>query len=124
MLANQLVSPTSDYNTTGDFQLINKLLQNPRYEIPERLRQKVIGCIDKVISDDADSKGVSIQTQLQAIRVLAQLDKHNLDVIKLAMPHKVETTNITKLDDSDLQNLVVEIINQIKPQCPPLLKKI
>lgn len=119
MIANQLVSPTSDYNTTGDFQLINRLLQNPRYEIPERLRQKVIGCIDKVISDEDNP-----QVKLQAIRVLAQLDKHNLDVIKLAMPHKVETTNITKLDDSDLQNLVVEIINQIKPECPPLLKKI
>lgn len=84
------------------------------------MRQKVIGCIDKVISDDDEPT----QTQLQAIRVLAQLDKHNLDVIKLAMPHKVETTSITKLDDSALQNLVVEIINQIKPECPPLLKKI
>lgn len=83
-----IVDPVSSdaFETKADFNMLNQLLKNPRYDIPERLRKKVIVSIERVI----DCAYTDANTQLNAIRTLALLDKHNIDLAKIVMPKRVD----------------------------------
>ncbi len=108
------ISPHGGFETEADFNLIHQLLKNPRYVIPERLREKAIRCIESCI----DGEEVADQTKLAAIRTALDMDKINLEMIKIAMPKKVETRDITKATDEELTDLVREVLKR----CPTTLE--
>ena len=104
---DQEVSPgSSELRTMGDFALVNRLLANPRYKIPEHLRDKVVNQIENVL-DDPESKNV---LKLRAIDTLTKLDKQNLELIKLSMPKKVEHFDPKKMNDEKLLETVQEVL--------------
>lgn len=108
----QIVSPISnDFHTEGDFNLVHRLLKHPRYEIPERLRSKVVKCIEDVV----DEYGIDLDVKLRAIKVLSELDKHNIDLVKIAMPKKIEHTNASNLNDEELLAKVQDIVKRLPP---------
>ena len=98
----------SDIKTEGDFNMVNRLLRNPRYEIPERLRQKSVQCIEDALDADHD-----ITIKLKAIQVMSQLDKHNIDIVKIAAPKRIEQIDPRKLDDEELLKMVKQIVKKL-----------
>ncbi len=106
--AKQIVSSNegSLLRTEGDFNLINQLLKSPRYNIPEHLRQKVVSCIEKALDDSENST----KLKLDAIKTLSNLEKHNIDLVKLAMPKKIETFNPKQLNDEELREMVQDVL--------------
>ena len=94
--------------TLDDFNLVHKLLKTPRYEIPERLRHKVVINIEKIIDHGEDDR-----TQIAAMKVLADFDKINLDIVKLAMPKKIEHFDPSKANDDELLVMVKKIVKQL-----------
>jgi hypothetical protein len=99
----------SDFSTEGDFALVNRLLQNPRYAIPEHLRHKMIKCAESVI----DANDTKHETKLKAIQTLSTMDKHNIDIVKLAMPKKVEHSDVKSISDEELLKLVQDIAKRM-----------
>lgn len=97
------VSPY-DYSTEADFNMIIHLLKNPRYNIPAQLRDKVINCINNIVTCIDDPK-----TQLAAVNTLVALDRCNIELIKIAMPKKVEHKQINKLSDEELLDALKEV---------------
>jgi hypothetical protein len=109
---HQVVSPvSSDFQTEGDFNLVHRLLRHPRYEIPERLRKKVIDCVESVV----DKETADDDVKLRAIKVLSELDKHNIELVKIAMPKKVEHTDVSRLNDEELLARVQDIVKRLPP---------
>lgn len=109
---SQLVSYSpngSDLRTADDFTLINQLLKNPRYVIPERLRNKAISCIEGALDDD----GNDIALKLKAIQTMSQLDKHNIDLVKIAAPKRIEQIDPRKCNDEELLKLVKEVVKKL-----------
>ena len=105
----QSVSPIgSDLKTEGDFNMVNRLLRNPRYDIPERLRTKAIQCIEDALEDDND-----ITLKLKAIQVMSTLDKHNINIVKIAAPKRIEQIDPRKLDDEELLKMVQVIVKKL-----------
>ncbi len=87
----------SNLETMDDFKLVHKLLGKPRYEIPNRLRDKVIRSIENTVDFNDDDR-----TKIAAIKVLADLDKINLELVKIAMPKKIEHFDPSKVNDDEL----------------------
>jgi len=100
----------SDLKTEGDFNLVNRLLRNPRYEIPERLRNKAINCIEDAIDADHD-----VTIKLKAIQTMSALDKHNIDIVKIAAPKRIEQIDPRKLNDEELLKMVREVVKKLPP---------
>jgi len=100
---------SSDLRTEDDFALVNRLLRSPRYKIPEYLRDKVIHCITDIV----DKKDSEDALKLKAIQVMSQLDKHNIDIIKLTMPKKIEAVKPQDMNDEELLVLVKEVIKKL-----------
>ena len=98
----------SDIKTEGDFNMVNRLLRNPRYEIPERLRRKSIQCIEDALDQDND-----IQIKLKAIQTMSQLDKHNIDIVKIAAPKRIKQIDPRKLNDEELLKMVREVVKKL-----------
>lgn len=107
------ISSDSSLQTQGDFGLINQLLKNPRYKIPEHLRENVINCCDEVIKkkDSPDA------TKLAACRTVLLADRHNLEMIKLAMPTKIEHYNPQQATDEEL----IEVLKEAVKLLPPMI---
>jgi hypothetical protein len=102
-------SPT-DLSTQADFNLINTLLKNPQYKIPEYLRPKAINQIEKTLDcDETDNK-----TKLTAVKTLIEMDKQNLDLIKAAMPKKTIHQDVSKLTDEE----ILERLNELRAFLP------
>lgn len=99
----------TDFRTEGDFALINQLLKNPRYVIPEHLRHKVVKCIEQTI----DSSETKPEIKLKAVQTLAILDKHNIDLVKVAMPKRVEQTTVRQMTDEKILEMVKEITKKL-----------
>ena len=91
--------------TSGDYSLINKLLAHPRYKIPEHLRDKAIASIEATF-DDPDAESA---LKLKAVQCLATLDKHNIDIVKMAIPKKIEHITPSKMSDEELHEQIREI---------------
>ena len=101
----------SELRSLGDYQLVKSLLNNPRYNIPERLRKKAITCIedalDNVQSDD--------KLKLTAVKVLSELDKRNIELVKMSMPKRVEHFDPRKANDEELLKLVKNVVKLMPP---------
>lgn len=102
------VSP-HDYQTSADFKLINQLLKNPRYDIPEHLRHKVISSIDGIISNPDNNP----KLQLDAIKTLAALDKINTDIVRAVMPKRTEVMPVRAMSEDKLLEEVQRIIRSL-----------
>lgn len=90
--------------------MLNQLLKNPRYDIPERLRKKVITSIERVIDNvESDSN-----TTLNAIKTLALLDKHNIELAKIVMPKKVDHS-VKGLSDEQLIEAIRKTVKLLPP---------
>ena len=106
-------SPGNQFETVDDFALVAQLMDNsPRYKIPLQLREKVIGCIEKCITDEKEE--IDINTKFQAIKLMLLADKQNLDLIKLAMPKTIVHKNVKDLSDDELQALVRKVLPSIQ----------
>lgn len=97
---------SSDLRTEDDYALVNRLLRSPRYKIPEYLRDKVVNQIEQTLDNDENEDAL----KLKAIQVLSQLDKHNLDIVKLTMPQKTEALKPSDCNDEELKELVLKIL--------------
>lgn len=92
---------STDYRTVSDFQMIHNLLtKHATYKIPEHLRKRVITRAGQALESDDDKLAMT------AAKVLLAADKHNLDIIKVAMPKRVEHVNVSKLNDRELYEAV------------------
>jgi len=105
-MASDISPISSEFRTEGDYAIVRKLLQNPRYEIPERLRRKVVGEIERTVDDEEADPNL----KMRAISVLAQLDKHNIELVKLSMPKRIERVDPKKMDDEKLLEAVQEVL--------------
>lgn len=109
---NSIVSPvTGQFETVADFNLVNRLLQNPRYKIPEHLRDKVLNCCERVI----DKASASNLEKLSACKTVLMADKHNLELVKMAMPKKIEHFDASKATDEELIDVLREVARKIPP---------
>ena len=91
----------SGFRTVGDFALIHSLLKNSAlYQIPDDLRPDIVDSI-KDVFNDPDS---TLAQKLAATKVVLEMDKRNLDVVKIAMPQRVEHTQVKDLSDEELAN--------------------
>ena len=111
-----LHSPDSNFQTAADFKLINDLLAKPRYSIPERLRGKVIDCIERAVDNVNDPV-----TAIRAVQTLTSLDKINLKIIELAIPKKTEHKDISKMSDEDLAVALKELTESVERNRIPIL---
>ena len=117
---SQLVSNVSNdeqslLRTEGDFNLVHQLLKSPRYKIPEHLRDQAIQCISDTLSDSEDDA-----LKLKAIQVMSALDKHNIDLVKIAMPKRIEHQDVRKLSDEQLVDELRKVV-ECNPQLVPSL---
>ena len=94
----------------GDFGIINRLLKNPRYNIPEHLRSKAVASIEATFDDPENNTAI----KLKAVQCLAMLDKHNIDLVKMAIPKKIEYITPSKMSDEELHEEIRNIA-----QCLP-----
>lgn len=99
-----------EFKEQGDFQLVNKLLQNPRYDIPEHLRKKVIGSAEHSL----DSPESSVACKLAAARLILEADKRNLELIKLVIPKVIIHKEIKDHTTEELEAIVVEAYDKIE----------
>jgi len=114
-----IVSPnSSELSTIADYNILNGLLKNPLYKIPEELRVKAIGCLEATI-DDASAKTT---LKLKAIGAMINMDKHNLDLVKIAMPKKIEHINPRELNDEQLLEELNKIQEQLTLKLPKMVE--
>lgn len=81
-------SEQEHFRTQAEFSMVRKLLTTPRYEIPEHLRKQLVEDAADVSKNCEDPK-----TRIAAMRVLAELDKINVEIVKISMPKRVEHTH-------------------------------
>lgn len=91
--------------------MLNQLLKNPRYCIPDRLRFKVVQSIETLL-DDVNTPP---PTLIKAMQVLATLDKLNIEIAKTVMPKRVETTAVKTLSDDVLLEKLGEVLKKLPP---------
>lgn len=84
--------------------MVHRLLQNALYKIPENYREAVLGSAANILSDD----NIPAMTRLAASRVIIECDKINLDLVKIAMPKKVITRNVTEMTSDELKKVILE----------------
>ena len=111
----QTVDPNgAELRSLGDYQLVNRLLKDPRYNIPERLRNKAINAIEKTL-DDAQNDD---KLKLTAVKTLSDLDKRNMELIKMAMPKRVEHFDPRKANDEELMKMVQNVLKLMPTTLP------
>lgn len=105
------VSPvTNQFSTQADFSMINTLLANPRYNIPERLRNKVIQSADNVISSEESTDAA----KLAASRLVLEADKRNLELIRLVMPKHHVHHNVKDMSTEELVEVIQNAAERFK----------
>lgn len=96
-----LTPVTRKFRTAADFSMVTRLLQNSRYKIPEHLRSIIVESAAKIMVN-----GESEKAQLAAMRTLLKADEINLQLVKIAMPKRVENVNVKQLTDEELIDVV------------------
>lgn len=96
----------------SDIDLANALLnKNPRFKLDENIRQrmvdKTVGLLERAYSPRVIEKTVSL---------LLKLEQHNLEVLKVMKPRKIEQTiTVNKLSDKELLETIKEV-NKVLPR--------
>lgn len=103
---NTQVSPlTSEFRTVGDFALVHQLLKkHSLYNIPQQLRQSIVDQAANTLDDleATDSE------KMAAAKLLLEMDKRNIDLIKIAMPQKHEHMQVRDASDEELKTMIIE----------------
>jgi len=100
-----------DLKTQEDFNLVNLLLKNPLYRIPEHLRDKVLACAEKTIDDPYNKTA----DKLAATRTVLLADQMNLKMINMVMPKRTyQEVNIRKIDTRELIKLAEAYVTETK----------
>lgn len=102
------ISPDLTFETEGDLQMVHTLLKNPRYKIPERLRDKIMKAAEDTI-DNSNATTAEINT---ACKLILEADKRNIDLVKLAMPKQVIHRHVSQYSDEELRDALQDIINE------------
>ena len=108
---------SSGLRTLADYNILKKLLQNPQYKIPEYLRAKAITCVQETLEDDKNTA----KLKLSAINTMLSMDKHNLDLAKVAMPKKIESIDPKKMNDEELMTALQDIQKELALKLPKVI---
>lgn len=100
----------TEYNSPEDVQMVLSLMKNPRYNIPEHLRNKIIDGAS-ILLKDSDSK-----VFFDAAKIILEMDKRNIDYLKLIIPKQVKHTHVREKSTEELYAIVDEV-KQL-PQIP------
>ncbi len=106
----------NEFNSVGDMNMITTLLRNPRYKIPEHLREKVIGTADNILNN----ANASVAEAISAAKLVLEADKVNVALIKLAVPKKIEHFNPRQATTEEL----IEVIKKAQALMPALPSEI
>jgi len=87
-----------EYETKDDFGMVRGLLRRGPYQIPDRLREKIISSAERVI----DNLDIDPKIMLSAAKLMVDCDRINVEMIKLAIPKKIETFNARGATDAQL----------------------
>lgn len=103
----------SDFRTESDYDLLQRLLADPIFKIPEHLPQKIMNEISIVMDDP----NIEHTTKISAINTIIKLQKLNLDAVKMVMPHRTETVvDVRKLTDEELMEQLSKVHDRIYRQ--------
>ena len=105
----EVVSHEGEFRTEADFSLVNRLMERPRYKIPAAIRDKIIMKAGDIIDDPS----LKPSTQLAAMKTILMADKHNIDLVKIAMPKKVENVDYKKLPDHELKQEIQRLARDV-----------
>ena len=105
------VSPDSSiFRTAADFDLVNMLLKKySLYNVPPDLRNSIVEQANDTIKD----ANASIANKNAAMKMVLEMDKRNLDVVKIAMPQRHEHFNAREATDEELEALLIEAHDKI-----------
>ncbi len=110
-LANH-AAEQSEYRTAADFSLVYKLLeQGTRYKIPEFIRDRVIQGAAETLGDPE----ATYRDKNAAAKVILLADKHNIELVKMALPKRTEHTSIKSLTDEELRGKIDELLKLLPP---------
>lgn len=104
------ITDTLDFRSQGDFDMVTTLLKNPRYKVPERLRQKIMDHAEGVIDNINDSATLSEQNA--ACKMILEADKRNIDIVKMCIPKQHVHTHVSELSDRELEEELQRIIDE------------
>ena len=98
--AKTKVSPEpSEFRTVADFNLARTLLQKySLYNIPDNLRQSVINQAGATLNGNNSS---TIE-KIAAAKLILEMDKQNLTLVKIAMPQKHEHFDVKEATTEEL----------------------
>lgn len=105
----------TEYNQPEDTQMILSLMKKPRYNIPEHLRSKILKGVEDILDDNPDPK-----VFCDAAKVVLEMEKRNVDYLKLIMPKKIEHIHVTQKSTKELMAIVDEVKQM--PQIPEHLQ--
>ena len=102
----------TEYQGKADFNVVKRLMEDPRYEIPRHLRNKVL----QQAEDCMDSEKTSFGDRLAAGRLVLECDKRNIELVKLAMPKVVIHKDAKDYTDEELEALVKDTLALMPPE--------
>jgi len=100
----------SDYHSVNDMTMVHGLMKNPRYNIPDNLRDKIIKTAGQLLDSDIEDPVKKASTQLAAAKVLLEADKRNIDIVRLSMPQKHMHINVQQASTEQLQAQLKELL--------------
>ena len=107
---DSVVSPVpNQFGTLADMRLINDLMKNSRYEIPEHLRHQVISSAGKII-ENPESRNAEV---LAASKVILEADKRNMEMVKMCMPKVNVNFNPKQATTEELETVVRRAIGLV-----------
>lgn len=107
----QVSSLTSEFRTVGDFALVHQLLKrHSLYNIPQHLRQSIV---DQAAETLDPLNAATDSEKIAAAKLLLEMDKRNIDLIKIAMPQKHEHIQVKDASDEELEAMIIEAHKRI-----------
>jgi len=111
----QIVSSEStQFSTEADMQIVRTLLRDPLYKIPEHIRDTIVTESAKMLGGD------SPKFKAIGARLLLEMDKRNLELLRLVVPRKVEHIDVKQKTTAEL----IEIVERAKALMPPMAETI
>lgn len=96
-----------EFNSVADMGMVRRLLKDPLYNVPERLRDKILSGAEKLMDSFTEGKTTEAAF-IAAARLVLEADKRNLDLIKMVIPKKVEHREVKDFTTVELEVIVKE----------------
>lgn len=119
------MSSPGEFDSIADMGMVRKLLRDPLYDIPERLRDKVLKGAETLV-DRFTNGDETAAAFIAASRLVLEADKRNLDLIKMVIPKRVEHKEVIQFTTQELEQIVREAHKRLPPavvldvECNPL----